>query len=203
MPAGVCPEQWCMNNPGIARAIAAEYRAAGADIVSTPTFGGNGIKLAQYGLGDVRRINGTLARNLRDFLGDDAFIAGDIGPTGRFVDPFGDLPFEEAVALFKEQIAGLLEGDVDLFIIETMMDIQEVRAALIALRELTDAFVIASLTVEAGGRTLTGVDPLAALITLQSLGADAVGLNCSVGPREMTGLIGALKPYATAPLVAK
>ncbi len=203
MPGGVCPELWCLEHPDVLADIHQAYRQAGSDIVYTCTFGANRYKLAQYGTQQVRETNRELARIARNAVGPGALVAGDIGPTGHFVEPFGDLPFEEAVAAFSEQVKGLAEGGVDLFVIETMMDIQEARAALLAVKETCPAFTLVTLTYEAGGRTLNGTDPVSALITLQSLGADAVGCNCSTGPEAMLAFIEAMKPYATVPLAAK
>ncbi|MHB8770307.1 MAG: homocysteine S-methyltransferase family protein [Syntrophales bacterium] len=203
LPPGACPEAWCLANPAAVAEIHASYRAAGADIVYSATFGANRVKLGLYGRTDVRETNRGLAAIAKRAVGPQGLVAGDIGPTGRFVVPFGDLPFDEAVALFREQAEGLLEGGVDCFVIETMMDIQEARAALIAVRELTDRFTIVTMTYEGHGRTLNGTDPVTALVTLQGLGADAVGCNCSLGPEAMLGMIAALKPHARVPLVAK
>jgi 5-methyltetrahydrofolate--homocysteine methyltransferase len=203
LPAGFCPEAWCLANPAAVAQIHASYREAGADIVYSATFGANRAKMAQYGLANVRETNRELAAIAKGAVGTKGLVAGDIGPTGHFVEPFGDLPFEEAVALFREQAEGLLEGGVDCFVIETMMDIQEARAALIAVRELSDRFTIVTMTYEKHGRTLNGTDPVAALVTLQGLGADAVGCNCSLGPDAMLGMIAAMKPHARVPLVAK
>lgn len=203
MPGGVCPELWCLQNPESIKAAHKEYLQAGSEVIYTCTFGASRFKLFEYGECDVREVNRDLARIARQAAGDTFLVAGDIGPTGRFIEPFGDVGFEEAVHAFKEQIRGLLDGGVDLFVIETMVDIQEARAALIAVRELTDAFTMVTMTFEPNGRTLNGTDPLSALITLQSLGADAVGCNCSTGPEEMLPLIRAIEPYAQVPLVAK
>jgi len=203
MPSGVCPEMWCLENPDVISNIHAAYRQAGSDIIYTCTFGANCFKLGHYHTQNVREINKDLALLARQAAGRDALIAGDIGPTGQFIEPFGSLPFEEAVEAFKEQALGLLEGGVDLFVIETMMDIQEARAALLAVKETCRCFTIVTMTYEKNGRTLNGTDPVTALITLQSLGADAVGCNCSGGPDMMVGLIAAMKPYAIVPLVAK
>lgn len=203
MPAGACPELWCLDNPEIVAGVHTAYRDAGADIVLTATFGANRVKLSQFGEPDVTRVNRELALLTRRAVGGGVLVGGDIGPTGRFVRPFGDLDFEEAVEIYKEQVRGLLEGGVDLFTIETMIDIQETRAALIAVKELTDTFTSVTMTYEPHGRTLNGTDPVAALITLQSLGADAVGCNCSTGPEEMLGIIEVMKPWAIVPLVAK
>jgi 5-methyltetrahydrofolate--homocysteine methyltransferase len=202
LPAGVCPEAWCLAHPAVVAEIHAAYREAGADVVYTSTFGANRLKMGQYGLTNVRETNRLLAEIAVRPAGK-GLVAGDIGPTGHFVEPFGDVPFEDSVALFREQVQGLLEGGVDLFVIETMMDIQEARAALIAVREISDLFCMVTMTYEKHGRTLNGTDPVSALVTLQSLGADAVGCNCSAGPEGMLGLIAAMKPHATVPLVAK
>ncbi len=202
MPSGVCPEAWCLAHPEAVAEIHAAYREAGADIVYTSTFGANRLKMGQYNLTNVRETNRSLAEIAVRAAGG-GLVAGDIGPTGHFVEPFGDVPFEDSVALFREQVQGLLEGGVDLFVIETMMDIQEARAALIAVREISDLFCMVTMTYEKHGRTLNGTDPVSALVTLQSLGADAVGCNCSAGPEGMLGLIAAMKPHAAVPLVAK
>jgi 5-methyltetrahydrofolate--homocysteine methyltransferase len=203
MPSGVCPEVWCLENPAAIEDIHRAYQKAGADIIYTCAFGANRIKLGQYGFTNVKEINKQLVVLARRAVGNRALIAGDISSTGHFVEPFGDLMFEEAVDIFKEQVRGLLAGGVDLFVIETMMDIQEARAALIAVKESTDHFTMVTMTYETNGYTLSGTDPVTALITLQSLGTDAVGCNCSTGPEAMVKFIAAMKPYATVPLVAK
>ena len=138
MPAGVCPEIWCLDHPQVIQDVHRAYKEAGSDMVYTCTFGANRLKLAEFGVGNVKEVNTTLARLARQAVGKEVFVAGDMGPTGRFVEPFGDLPFEEAVAAFREQAEGLIAGGVDGFAIETMMDIQEARAALIAVKEMGD-----------------------------------------------------------------
>lgn len=203
LPPGACPEQWCIENPLLLKRVHVDYQKAGADIIYTSTFGANRLKLNQYNITDIQGVNKSLAIIARKAVGRKAFVAGDIGPTGHFVKPFGALDFEEAVKIYKEQVNGLVAGGVDIFAIETMMDIQEARAALIAVKEITDSFVIVTMTFEKDGHTLNGTDPLSALITLQSLGADAVGCNCSTGPEDMLEFIRAMKPYAKVPLVAK
>jgi 5-methyltetrahydrofolate--homocysteine methyltransferase len=203
MPPGVCPELWCIENPGVIAGVHGDYARAGSDAVYTCTFGANRLKLDQYGAHDVPSVNRSLARAAREAVRGRALVLGDIGPTGRFIRPFGELDFEEAVSVFKEQVEGLLEGGVDGFVIETMMDIQEARAALIAVKETCGLFTMVTMTFERDGRTLNGTDPLAALVTLQALGADAVGCNCSTGPDDMARFIGAMRPYAKVPLIAK
>ena len=204
LPAGACPELWCLENPRITKEIHASYKLAGAQIVYSCTFGANRFKLEEYGnKGNTYQINSDLVRLAKQAVGKKALVAGDIGPTGLFVEPFGSLAFEEAVDAFKEQVRGLIDGGCDLIVIETMIDIQETRAALLAVKEIQDIFTIVSMTYEKDGHTLNGTDPISALITLQSLGADAVGCNCSCGPEKMLEFISMMKPYATVPLIAK
>ncbi|SDE71344.1 homocysteine S-methyltransferase family protein [Desulfuromonas thiophila] len=204
MPAGVSPEAWVLDNPQVMQEIQRAYLAAGSDAVYTCSFGGNRFKLQEFGLDDrTAEINTELARISREAVGERALVFGDLAPTGLFVEPFGDLLFEDAVAAYAEQARALTAGGVDGFVIETMMDLQEARAALIAVREVCDLPVMVSMTFGSDGRTLNGSDPLSALITLQSLGADAVGCNCSTGPQDMAKVVAAMKPFATVPLLAK
>lgn len=204
LPSGVCPELWCLDNPQIIKDVHASYQKAGAQIVYTCTFGANRFKLQEYGVKeDVYSVNLKLAKLAKEACGRESLIAGDIGPTGLFIEPFGPLSFSEAVEAFKEQARGLIAGGCDLIIIETMIDIQEARAALLAVKELSDIFTMVSMTYEKDGHTLGGTPPQSALITLQSLGANAVGCNCSAGPEQMIDFIKMMKPYATVPLLAK
>lgn len=203
MPLGVCPEQWVCENPDALMKIQREYIESGSDILYTCTLGGNGLKLKDCGIDNVVQINREAARLSKKAAAGKALVAGDIAPTGQLMEPFGDYTFEEIVNVYKEQVEGLLEGGVDLFAIETMMDIQEARAALLAVKESCDLPVMVTMTFEKGGHTINGTDPLTALVTLQSLGADAVGCNCSTGPKEIVEIIRDLKPYARVPLVAK
>lgn len=204
MPAGVCPELWCLENPKIIKEIHASYKRARAQIVYSCTFGANRFKLEQYGIKEkTYQINRDLVRLARQAVSRKALIAGDIGTTGLFVEPFGPLGFEEAVSAYKEQVRGLIDGGCDLIVIETMIDLQETRAALLAVKETKDIFTMVCMTYEKDGHTLNGTDPISALITLQSLGADAVGCNCSTGPEKMLEFIALMKPYAKVPLIAK
>lgn len=203
MPTGVCPEKWATLNSELVGETQKSYVDADSDIIYTFTFGANPIKLAEFGLSEeTYEINKTLAQIARKAAGESCLVAGDISSCGSLLQPFGTIGFEQAVENFKSQAKGLIDGGVDLFAIETMMDLQEARAALIAIKELCDKPIMVTLTYE-GDRTLMGNDPVSSLITLQSLGADAVGCNCSSGPAEMVGLIRQMKPYAKVPLIAK
>jgi len=204
MPQGVCPEKWAFDNPEVIMDIHKKYIDSGSDIIYSSTFGGTRLKLSEFGLGDkTYELNVKLAKLAKEAAGTKGYVAGDIAPTGKFIEPFGDFPFEDAVNVYKEQAKALLDGGVDLFVLETMIDIQEIRAALIAVKEICDLPVIASMTFNEDQLTLTGTDPVSALITLQSLGADIVGCNCSTGPDKMVEVIKKMKPFAKVPLLAK
>ncbi len=203
MRPGVCTEAWALEHAQILTDLHRGYREAGSDIVYACTFGANRVKLAEFNMADrVSELNEALARLCCEAVGD-GLVFGNIAPTGRMVEPFGDLAFEDAVDCYKEQVTALIRGGVDGFVIETMMDIQEARAALIAVRETCDLPAMVSMTYDESGRTLTGTDPTAALVTLQALGADAVGCNCSTGPADMITFLHAMKPHAIVPLFAK
>ncbi len=204
MPAGVSPEGWVFDNPAAIIKVQKSYVEAGSDIIYTPTFGGNRIKLDEFGLGSrVHEINKKLAELSREAAGDK-LVLGNMAPTGKLIYPLGDISFDEAVAVFKEQAKALLDGGVDGFAVETMIDIQEARAAMVAIKEISsDLPIMISMTYGEDGKTLVGTDPISALITLQALGADVVGCNCSTGPGDMLTIIKHMKPYAKVPLLAK
>ena len=188
MPSGVAPELWVYENPQSIINVHNAYIAAGSNIVYAPTFGGNSCKLEEFGLADRQEeIIGSLMRITKENGSKQgAFVFGDIAPTGRFIEPFGDMPFEEAVGVFRRLASILAANGADGFAIETMMDIQEARAALIGCKEAApDLPCIVTMTFESSGRSLTGVHPVSALVTLQALGADAFGCNCSTGPDDM------------------
>ncbi|MBP5638796.1 MAG: homocysteine S-methyltransferase family protein, partial [Victivallales bacterium] len=206
LPAGVCPEDWILNHPQAIIELQSNYVQAGTNIVYAPTFGANRHKLSNFGLQDkVSEMNRQLVNLSRQAVAGKAYVFGDIAPTGLMVEPMpGGAPFEDVVTIYKEQIHALLDAGVDGFAIETMLDIQEARAALIAVREITtDIPVIVTMTYEKEGRTLTGTDPASAVIILQALGADAVGCNCSAGPEDMIAIVAAMQPFSRVPLVAK
>ncbi|MDP8215972.1 MAG: homocysteine S-methyltransferase family protein [Candidatus Kaelpia imicola] len=203
MPSGVLPELWCLENRDVLCKLHRSYIEAGSDVIYSATFGANRVKLGDKKI-NISELNKKLALIAKDAAGSgETLVAGDISSTGKFVKPFGELDFNQAVDIFKEQVRGLIEAGVDLFAIETMMDIQEARAALIAVREISDKFTIVTMSYEKSGRTLNGTDPLSALITLESLGASAVGANCSSGPEDMKSIILKMKDYARVPLIAK
>lgn len=204
MPVGVCPEQWILEHPEIMKQLQQDYITAGTNILYAPTFTGNRIKLAEYGLENrLVEINTKLVELSKEAAGDTAYVAGDLTMTGQQLYPLGELLFEDLVTIYKEQAKALYEAGVDLFIIETMMSLQETRAAVIAIQETCSLPVMASLTFEADGKTLFGTDPKTAVIVLQSLGVDAVGLNCSTGPLAMLEIVEEMYAYANIPILSK
>lgn len=205
MPTGVCPEQWILEHPQTLIDLQRLYVEAGTDIVYAPTFTASRIKLEEYGLADrLEEMNRALVALSKEAVaGSSALVAGDLTMTGKQLAPIGDLPFETLVEVYKEQARVLADAGVDLFVVETMMSLQETRAALIAIREVCDLPVMASLTYESDGRTLYGTDAKTAMVVLQSLGADAVGLNCSTGPMEMVPAVEQMREVATIPVLAK
>ena len=204
MPVGVCPEQWVLDNPQVLKDLQKSYVEAGSHIVYASTFTGNRIKLQEYGLEDrLEEINTKLVELSREAVGDQALVAGDMTMTGQQLFPMGDLLFEELVTVYKEQAKVLEQAGVDLFVVETMMSLQECRAAVIAIREVSDLPIMVTLTYNEDGRTLFGTPPETAVVVLQSLGVDAIGINCSTGPMEMVEPVKKMAEYATVPIIAK
>ena len=204
MPAGVCPEKWIIDNPDAIRELQAAYYAAGSDIVLAPTFTASRIKLAEYGLEDnLVEMNRQLVRLTRSVAGDKGLVAADISMTGKQLFPLGDLMFEDLVDCYKEQVAAIIEEGVDLFVVETMMSLQECRAAVLAIKETCDLPIIVSLTFNPDGKTLYGTSPDTAMIVLESMGVDCVGMNCSTGPEDMLSLVKEMAAAANIPIIVK
>ncbi len=204
MPAGVCPELWILEHPEILLELQRAYVRAGTQILYAPTFSGNAIKLAEYGAaGRLSQINQSLVALSRQAAGGDCLVAGDLTMTGRSLKPVGDMEFEGLVDCYKEQVEAIAGAGVDLFVIETMMSIQECRAAVLAVKETTDLPVFVTITLEENGRTLYGTDPVTALITMEALGVDAFGINCSCGPDALVPIVKEMAAYARIPLIVK
>ena len=204
MPVGACPEQWILEHKEVMLELQRSYVAAGTDIVYAPTFGANRIKLAEYGLeSEIQKMNYELVAISKEAVGRNGYVAGNLTMTGQQLYPMGTMTFEELVDVYKEQVTYLEEAGVDLFVVETMMSLQETRACLIAVKEVSQLPVMVTMSYNEDGRTLYGTDPATAMVVLQSLGADAVGVNCSAGPEEMIPLVKAMKEYANVPIIAK
>ncbi len=204
MKLGVCPEQWILENQEALLKLQREYVRAGTKILYAPTFTANRVKLAEYGVSDrLYDMNRKLVELSKKAAGGKAYVAADLSMTGRQLYPIGDMQFEELVDIYKEQVRALEDAGVDLYVAETMMSLQECRAAVIAVQECSDSPVLASLTYEETGRTLYGTDPKTAVIVLQSLGASAVGMNCSMGPDRMEEQTAAMYEAANVPILVK
>lgn len=204
MPGGVCPEKWILENKEVLIGLQKEYVEAGTNILYSPTFSGNRIKLKEYGLEDrIHTMNLELAALSKEAAQGKALVAGDITMTGEQLVPMGTMEFETLIDIYKEQIGYLVEAGVDLIVVETMMSLQETRAALIAAKEICDLPIMATMTFESDGRTLFGTDAKSAAIVLESLGANAIGANCSTGPDQMYQVIADMASVTSIPIIAK
>ena len=203
LPSGVCTEKWILDNPRAIAELQRAYASAGSGAVMAPTFETNRFKLSNFGFEDkVKEFNTKLVGLSRSAVGDGVLVAGDISPTGLFVEPFGETTFDELTDIYREQAFALRDAGVDYIAIETMMSLTESRAALLAAKE-TGLPVTVSVTVNPNGRTLSGGDVSACLVTLAAMGASAVGINCSTGPQIVLTALKAAAPYLNLPLIAK
>jgi methionine synthase / methylenetetrahydrofolate reductase(NADPH) len=175
-----------LTQPDLVAEVHKEYARAGADVIETNTFGANRIKLAAFGLADrVHAINAQGAKIARHAARETGYVAGAIGPLGIRVEPWGKTGVDEAEDIFREQAQALVEGGVDLFVLETFRDVNEIGAAIKAVRSVCDLPIVAQMTTEEDGNSLDGVAPESFVPDLEARGADVVGLNCSVGPAAM------------------
>jgi len=201
LPSGACPELWNLEKPTAITAVHKAYIDSGSTIIETNTFGANRIKLTHYQLHDqVKEINTAAVHAARAACGPDTKVAGSVGPTGKLIAPLGDLTFDYAYEVFFEQISALHDAGVDMILIETIIDIQEMRAALLAAKAATDKPIICQMTFEADGRTVTGTDPVTAAIILEAMGADVIGANCSLGPAQLLPIVEKLAQTITCPI---
>ena len=184
MPSNVCVEEWICQNPSILLQLQEEYIDAGAQGIYAPTFGANRACLARYGLEDkVEELNRKLvALSKQVAKPKNILVGGSLCPTGLFVPPHGEIDFDDIYEIYREQIRVLYEAEVDFFIIETQTSLADMRAAVLAARS-TNLPVFVTITVDKNGKTATGGTLLPAVITLQSMGVDAIGLNCSFDPK--------------------
>ncbi len=193
-----------LSQPALIQEVHREYLAAGAMVLETNTFGANRFKLAPHGLADkLEVINFQAAKLAREVAGDKAWVAGSIGPLGIRLEPWGKTSVEEAEAAFSEQAKGLLAGGVDLFILETFYDLNEIHQAIIAVRKLTDKPIIASMTINEDGNALYGTSVDVFTPKLEMWGADVIGLNCSVGPKTMFDAMEKMRALTTLHLIAQ
>lgn len=195
LEGGDAGELWNVDNPDAVRAAHQEYADAGATILTTNTFGGTRPRLDMHGLGGrVHELNAAAARVARAVADEHGLlVAGDLGPTGELMDPLGTQTEAVAQALFAEQLAGLVEGGIDLVLIETMSDLSEVRAAVAAAHQVAPTLpVVVTMSFDTNLRTMMGVSPAAAVTEIGALGVAAVGANCGRGPEEMEQIMAAM-----------
>jgi len=205
LPAGELPERWNISHPGIVQEIHRAYYDAGSNVVSTNTFGANLLKFSHMELEEIIAAavnNARIAKNTSSNT-KEKFIALDIGPSGKLLKPYGDLDFEEAVKLFAETVKIGSKLGVDLIFIETMNDSYETKAALLAAKENSELPVFISNAYGSDGRLMTGATPAAMVALLEGMGADAIGANCSLGPRQLGGVVEELLKYASVPVLLK
>ncbi len=207
LPQGVCPEYWMCEHQDIIEGLQDEFTAAGSDIIYAPTFTANKIKLEEYGLYDkIDYINRTLiemSKRVAARADHKVLVAADISMTGIQLKPMGPMEFEELIDIYKEQLKICADAGADLIVIETMMSLQETRAAVIAAKETCELPVMTTLTFNEDGRTLYGTDPTTAAVVLSSLGVDAIGANCSTGPKDMAVVIEQMAKVCKTPIIAK
>ena len=193
-----------LTQPDLVAEVHQAYIRAGADVIETNTFGANRIKLGTFGIAErMHAINLQGARIARHAARETAYVAGAIGPLGVRIEPWGKTGVDEAEAFFREQAKALLEGEVDLFVLETFRDVNEIGAAIRAVRSLTDLPIVAQVTTEENGNTLDGAAPESFVAGLEQLGANIVGVNCSVGPAAMLETIERMAQVATVKLAAQ
>ena len=199
LAAGELPELLCLSHPEVVTGVHAAYVAAGADVVTTNTFGANAAKL-----GDAASVEEVFSAAIACArAAAPRYVAADLGPTGQLLAPMGPLPFDDAYELFARQVRAAAAAGADLFVVETMSDLAEAKAALLAVRENSDLPAIVTMTFEEDGRTFLGTTPEVAALTLSSLGAAAVGINCSLGPAEVSPLVARMAPWARCPLAVQ
>lgn len=204
MPSGVCVEKWILENPETLLKLQREFIAAGAQALYAPTFGANRACLRNYGLeNETAELNRRLVALTQSIARpENVLVGGSLCPTGLFVPPFGQTDFDDIYDIYREQVRVLDDADVDFFAIETQTSLADMRAAVLAART-TNRPVFVTITVDESGHTMTGGSLLPILITLQAMGVDAIGLNCSFGPKSLAQWIEQVAPHAVVPIIAK
>ena len=199
---GELPERWCITHPEVVTEIHRSYFEAGSNVVSTNTFGANILK---YEKDELRQIISAAVACARAAAGgaENCFVALDVGPLGRMLKPYGDLDFLRAVDIFGETVRIGAELGVDLVFIETMSDSYETKAALLAAKENSSLPVFVSSAFGEDGKLMTGADPLAMIAMLEGMGADAIGVNCSLGPRALAPVVREYLKYSSLPVILK
>lgn len=193
LQTGTCPEEWNVSHPETIKQIHKKYFSAGCDIVTANTFGGTRFKLKDFGFEErTRDFNYSGAKLAKEAAPDGGFVSLSVGPTGKFIEPLGEVSYSEMVEVFSEQIRAGAEGGVDIICIETMYDLKEAKAAIEAAKKTCELPTIATMTFDKtknGFKTMMGVEPKTAVSDLSRAGADVIGSNCGTGIDEMIELI--------------
>ena len=202
---GELPEEWNLTHPDTIKRIHKSYFDAGSNLVNTNTFGANALKFEQEALEEIIKGALTCAKAARDECecSHPRWIALDVGPLGRMLAPFGDLPFEEAVGIFSKTISLGAKYGADAIFIETMNDSYETKAALLAAKESCSLPVFVSCAYSEDGKLMTGAEPAAMVAMLEGMGADAIGVNCSLGPKALAGVVEEYLKYSSLPVIMK
>ena len=204
MPVGISSEQWVLENPQVLQNLQRAYVDAGSQIVYAPTFAANRISMRNFNLQDrIVELNTRLVKISKDAVGNRALVAGDLTTTGQLMEPRGPLTYEELYQAYQEQIRALAEAGADLLVAETMLSVDETVVALDAAQSVCDLPMMCSLTLEADGSAMYGGNAVEAVMTLQEMGAAAVGLNCSVGPDQLEAVVTNMRKVAQVPIIAK
>lgn len=204
MPRGICVEAWILEHKEIIQALQRAYAEAGSKIIYAPTFGGNRINLKSYGLENrLEELNRTLVSYTREAVGRKAYVAGDITTTGKILSGNEEYTYEMAFENYCEQIRILADAGVDCIIAETMINIEETLAAVDAANTVCRLPILCSMTVEADGSIFSGGNAAEAAAALESAGASAVGINCSVGPDQLTSVVRNIRENISIPVIAK
>lgn len=204
MPRGICTETWVIEHKEIFQELQRAYIAAGSQVIYAPTFGGNRINLAKHGLTDqIEEINRTLVGYSRELARDGVYVAGDITTSGSFITADGDYTYDDAFKMYQEQVKILADASIDLIAAETMINIEETLAAVDAANSVCDLPIMCTMTVEADGSIFSGGNAIEAAVSLEAAGADAVGINCSVGPDQLVSVVRSIKENVSIPVIAK
>ena len=207
MPKGICTEEWVLAHKDVIQNLQRAYIDAGSDIIYAPTFGGNRVSLTMHGLQDrIEEINRTLvsySREVADAADHKVYVAADITTSGKMMAPAGEMTYEAAFEMYQEQIGILKDSGVDLIVAETMINIEETLAAVDAAASVCDLPIMCTMTVEADGSIFSGGNAIEAAASLEAAGADAVGVNCSVGPDQLVYVIRNIKENVSFPVIEK
>lgn len=204
MPVGISSEQWVLEHPQVLQDLQRAYVDAGSQIVYAPTFAANRISMRNFNLQDrIVELNTRLVKISKDAVGNRALVAGDLTTTGQLMEPRGPLTYEELYQAYQEQIRALADAGADLLVAETMLSVDETVVALDAAQSVCALPMMCSLTLEADGSAMYGGNAVEAVMTLQEMGAAAVGLNCSVGPDQLESVVTNMRKVAQVPIIAK